>query len=242
MNKQIQKPRVSVPRHVAVVMDGNGRWAKKRFLPRVAGHRQGVEAVRKVIQSAFKAGVHHLTLFAFSSENWNRPREEVEALMGLFLVSLQKEIPQLEKANIRVRLIGNLEAFSSTLQEKIRQAHEITAHCTGMTLNICVSYGGRWDIVEACRSIMNAGVDPKTLNEEVFGQHVQLADAGDVDLLIRTSGESRISNFLLWQCAYSEFYFTPVLWPDFDEAEFNRALEWYANRERRFGKTSEQLS
>lgn len=235
------KPRVSVPRHVAVVMDGNGRWAKQRFLPRVAGHKMGVESVRKVIKAAFAAGVSHLTLFAFSSENWNRPKDEVEALMRLFLVSLEKEIPALKKTGVRVRLIGNLSAFSEELRNQIAAAHAETAECTGMTLNICANYGGRWDIAEAVRRIVESGVSADEIDEAMIAREVQLADAGDVDLFIRTSGEVRISNFLLWQCAYSEMYFTPVLWPDFDEAEFEKALDWYASRERRFGKTSEQL-
>ena len=240
-NELSPQPREAIPRHPAVVMDGNGRWAKKRFLPRVAGHKKGVDAVREVIKASAEAGVKHLSLFAFSSENWNRPAEEVSALMNLFLTSLSKETAELHKANVRVRMVGDLSRFSSALQEKIAESHNLTKNNTGLTLNICVNYGGRWEIIEACKALMREGVPPEEVSEELFAKGLQISDSGDVDLFIRTSSESRISNFLLWELAYSELYFTPVLWPDFGKKEFKEALQWYASRERRFGKTSEQL-
>lgn len=236
------QPREAIPRHVAVVMDGNGRWAKKRLLPRVAGHKKGVDSVREVIKAAAQAGVKHLSLFAFSSENWNRPADEVSALMNLFLTSLSREIAELHKANVRVRMIGELSRFSSALREKIAETHKLTENNTGLTLNICVNYGGRWEIVEACKSLMRKRLSPEDVTEETFAKELKIGDSGNVDLFIRTSSESRISNFLLWELAYSELYFTSVLWPDFGKKEFNEALSWYASRERRFGKTSEQLT
>ena len=233
------KPRERVPRHVAIVMDGNGRWAKARKLPRLMGHQKGVESVRTAIQTAAKAGVQHLTLFAFSSENWNRPAEEVKGLMKLFLVSLRREIAALNKANVRVRLVGDLTAFSEELQQQIADSMKITENNTGLTLNVCVNYGGRWEILEAAKR--SREVPPEELTEQKFASLLPLADSGDVDLFIRTSGEERISNFMLWQLAYGELYFTKILWPDFTENEFLNALNWYSNRERRFGKTSEQI-
>jgi undecaprenyl diphosphate synthase len=236
------KPRGAVPRHVAVVMDGNGRWAKARFLPRLAGHQKGVEAVRRIIVAAAKRRVPNLTLFAFSSENWKRPQEEVEGLMKLFLFSLRKEIPDLAKNNVRIRLVGNLEAFSPALQEEIAAAHGATAHCTGLNLNICVNYGGRWDIRQACARCIKDGLTAGEITDEAIAARLTMQEAGDVDLFIRTGGEQRISNFLLWQSAYSELYFTDVLWPDFGEEDFAKALDWFALRERRFGKISEQIN
>lgn len=236
------QPRDVIPRHVAVVMDGNGRWAKKRFLPRVAGHKKGVDSVRAVIQAAAESGVRHLSLFAFSSENWNRPADEVSALMNLFLTSLAKETSALHKANVRIRMVGDLSRFPDELQKKIAESHKLTENNTGLTLNICVNYGGRWEIIEACKAMMKKGIPPEDVTEELFARNLQIGDSGDVDLFIRTSSESRISNFLLWELAYSELYFTSVLWPDFGKKEFKEALLWYASRERRFGKTSEQIS
>ncbi len=232
------KPRAVLPRHVAVVMDGNGRWAKKRFLPRLAGHSQGIESVRAVIRAAYQAGVQELTLFAFSSENWKRPQDEVMGLMSLFVRSLQKEIPGLKEQGIHVRMIGDLTRFPEDLQAEIQKAHAMTENCSRMRLNICVNYGSRWEIVEAAKTLIREKTDPGVLTEDLFSSKMLLSD---VDLFIRTSGEERISNFLLWQLAYSELYFTDVLWPDFREKEFEEALEWFAGRERRFGKTSEQL-
>lgn len=233
------KPRERMPRHVAIVMDGNGRWAKDRKLPRLLGHQKGVESVRKAIQAAVKAGLQHLTLFAFSSENWKRPEEEVKGLMKLFLISLRKEISALNKANVRVRLVGDLTAFSEELQKQIADSMKVTEKNTGLTLNVCVNYGGRWEILEAAKKARELPIEEVT--EQKFSSLLPLAESGDVDLFIRTSGEERISNFLLWQLAYAELYFTNVLWPDFTEKEFLKALSWYASRERRFGKTSEQI-
>lgn len=234
------KPRERVPRHVAIVMDGNGRWAKARKKPRLLGHQRGVESVRAAIKAAAKNGIEHLSLFAFSSENWSRPEDEVKGLMKLFLVCLRKEIRALHEANVRVRLIGDLSAFSDELQKQIAETQELTKSNTGLTVNICVNYGGRWEILEAAKKVR--GLREEDLREETFGSLLPLGDAGDVDLFIRTSGEQRISNFLLWQLAYAELYFTDILWPDFTEEEFSKALAWYANRERRFGKTSEQIN
>lgn len=238
MTESHMKPRAVLPRHVAVVMDGNGRWAKKRFLPRLAGHSQGIESVRAVIRAAYQAGVQELTLFAFSSENWKRPQEEVMGLMSLFVRSLQKEIPGLKEQGIHVRMVGDLSKFPEDLQREIQKAHAMTENCTRMKLNICVNYGSRWEILEAAKALIQEKVAPDELTEQLFSSKMLLSD---VDLFIRTSGEERISNFLLWQLAYSELYFTDVLWPDFREKEFEEALDWFAGRERRFGKTSEQL-
>lgn len=238
-HKLTQQPRERVPRHVAIVMDGNGRWAKARKKPRLLGHQKGVESVRAAIEAAAKSGVEHLSLFAFSSENWSRPEDEVKGLMKLFLMCLKKEIKALDEANVRVRLIGDLSAFSEELQEQIAQAQQITHANTGLTVNICVNYGGRWEILEAAKKLR--GLRDEDICEETFSALLSLEDSGDVDLFIRTSGEQRISNFLLWQLAYAELYFTDVLWPDFTEEEFYKALTWYASRERRFGKTSEQI-
>lgn len=238
MTESHSEPRAVLPRHVAVVMDGNGRWAKKRFLPRLAGHSQGIESVRAVIRAAYQAGVPELTLFAFSSENWKRPQDEVMGLMSLFVRSLQKKIPGLKEQGIHVRMIGDLTRFPEDLQAEIRKAHAMTENCSRMRLNICVNYGSRWEIVEAAKTLIREKTDPGVLTEDLFSSKMLLSD---VDLFIRTSGEERISNFLLWQLAYSELYFTDVLWPDFREKEFEEALDWFAGRERRFGKTSEQL-
>lgn len=177
------QPREAIPRHVAVVMDGNGRWAKKRFLPRVAGHKKGVDSVRAVIQAAAESGVRHLSLFAFSSENWNRPADEVSALMNLFLTSLAKETSALHKANVRIRMVGDLSRFPDELQKKIAESHKLTENNTGLTLNICVNYGGRWEIIEACKAMMKKGVASEDVTEELFARNLQIGDSGDVDLL-----------------------------------------------------------
>ena len=236
----------AVPRHVAIIMDGNGRWATARHLPRVAGHSRGVDAVRTVIEQAGRQGVEYLTLFAFSSENWKRPQDEVGTLMRLFVSALQKEVGKLNENGVRLRVVGDLGAFDAQLQALIGSAQRDTAQNTRLQLTICASYGGRWDIVQSVRALIDASADARslaqTLSEGELGQHLALAFAPDPDLLIRTGGEQRISNFLLWQCAYSELYFTHTLWPDFDAAAFDAALAWYATRERRFGKTSAQLA
>jgi undecaprenyl diphosphate synthase len=235
-----------VPRHVAIIMDGNGRWAMARHLPRVAGHSRGVDAVRTVIEQAGRRGVEYLTLFAFSSENWRRPQDEVGTLMRLFVSALQKEVGKLNENGVRLRVVGDLGAFDTQLQTLISSAQRDTAQNTRLQLTICASYGGRWDIVQSVRSLIAAATDAsalaQTVSETELGRHLALAFAPDPDLLIRTGGEQRISNFLLWQCAYSELYFTHTLWPDFDAATFDAALAWYATRERRFGRTSAQLT
>ncbi len=225
----------TVPKHVAVVMDGNGRWAKKRLLPRVAGHRQGVEAVRELIRVAGEAGVTTLTIFAFSSENWKRPEDEVSLLMELLFKALREEVQKLHGNGVRFRAIGDLSALSSETQSLIESAQNLTQTNSQLTLNIALNFGGRWDIQQA--------VDRAALMGDAsnFTQYLSFADQSDPDLFIRTGGERRISNFLLWQLAYTELYFTDCLWPDFDESEFRNALAWFASRERRFGKTGEQV-
>ncbi len=238
--------RAAVPRHVAIIMDGNGRWAKARFLPRVAGHSRGVESVRAVIEASIAHGVEYLTLFAFSSENWARPAEEVSVLMRLFMSSLQKEIDGLIRNGVRLHVVGQIDTFEPKLRELIRSAQDRTAvpgdAATRLHLTICASYSGRWDIVQAAAKLAQAYRDTGVLPDEAsFAQHLALSFAPDPDLLIRTSGEQRISNFLLWQLAYAESYFTEALWPDFGAEAFSRALSWYAGRERRFGRTSEQV-
>jgi undecaprenyl diphosphate synthase len=238
--------RPAVPRHVAIIMDGNGRWATARHLPRVAGHSRGVDAVRAAIEQAGRRGVEYLTLFAFSSENWKRPQDEVSTLMRLFVSALQKEVGKLSENGVRMRVVGDLGSFDRQLQSLIRAAEQQTMHNTRLQLTICASYGGRWDIVQSVRSLLAATADPQALasalTEQQLAGHLGLSFAPDPDLLIRTGGEQRISNFLLWQCAYSELYFTHTLWPDFDPAAFDAALAWFATRERRFGQTSAQVS
>jgi undecaprenyl diphosphate synthase len=227
-------------------MDGNGRWANARHLPRVAGHSRGVDAVRAAIEQAGRRGVEYLTLFAFSSENWKRPQDEVSTLMRLFVSALQKEVGKLSENGVRMRVVGDLAAFDPQLQSLIRDAERQTRHNARLQLTICASYGGRWDLVQSVRSLLSEAADPqalaRTLTEEQLAGRLGLAFAPDPDLLIRTGGEQRISNFLLWQCAYSELYFTHTLWPDFDAAAFDAALAWFATRERRFGQTSAQVS
>jgi undecaprenyl diphosphate synthase len=235
--------RVDVPRHIAIVMDGNGRWARKRLLPRVAGHKRGLDTVRRVVRLCVDKGVSHLTLFAFSSENWRRPADEVSFLMQLFMQALREEVQKLHEHNIRLRVIGDLSRFDAQLTDTIRAAEAKTAGNTALTLSIAANYGGRWDILNAVNAMLAANPD-KTggFTEDELAPYLCLADAPEPDLYIRTGGEQRVSNFLLWQLAYTEFYFTDCLWPDFDEAAFSEALASYARRERRFGRTSEQLT
>lgn len=234
----------AVPRHVAVIMDGNGRWAAARSLPRHAGHRAGLKAVRATVESCARAGVEVLTLFAFSSENWKRPQEEVSRLMGLFLEALDREINELHRNQIRVRFVGNLAQMSPALQERMRAAEERTAGNRRLTVMIAMAYGGRWDIVQAATALARqsaAGtLDPARIDEELFGAHLALAGLPEPDLFIRTGGDQRISNFLLWNLAYTELYFCDALWPDFGETELAAALEQFARRERRFGLTPAQ--
>lgn len=220
-------------------MDGNGRWAKKRFLPRVAGHKQGVDALRRTVQACIDRGVSVLTVFAFSSENWNRPPDEVSGLMDLLALALGREVPRLHENGVRLHFPGNRVALSPRVQQALEEAERMTSSNRKLELNVCFNYGGRWDIAQAARRLAAEG---REITEAALNEATALAHAGDPDLLIRTGGEMRISNFLLWQCAYSELVFTDCLWPDFDQAELDRALEAFAGRERRFGQTSEQLT
>ena len=234
-----------LPRHVAIIMDGNGRWANARLLPRVAGHRAGVEAVRGIVQSCSRKGIEVLTLFAFSSENWRRPREEVSLLMDLLLTALQREVRKLHENEVRLRVIGDHKKFPRKLSNRIQDAEALTRNNRGLTLVIAVNYGGRWDITQAVkkitRKIENGQLQSTEIDEELLCSHLSLADLAEPDLFIRTGGEQRISNFLLWQLAYTELYFTDILWPDFDAAAFDEALNSFAGRQRRFGRTGEQV-
>jgi undecaprenyl diphosphate synthase len=229
-----------VPRHVAIIMDGNGRWAKKRFLPRVGGHRKGVEAVREVVKACAELGVEYLTLFAFSSENWRRPAEEVSFLMQLFLRSLEQEVGKLHDNGIRFKVAGDLAAFDARIVELIRRGEELTAANTKLTLTVAANYGGRWDILQAAERC-RADDPAAAITEERLASRLSMSYAPEPDLFIRTGGEQRVSNFLLWQLAYTEFHFTDALWPDFGRAALLDAFASYRRRERRFGRTSEQL-
>ncbi|WP_051082630.1 polyprenyl diphosphate synthase [Uliginosibacterium gangwonense] len=234
--------RSDVPQHIAIVMDGNGRWARKRLMPRVAGHKRGLDTVRNVVQLCIKRGVPNLTLFAFSSENWRRPADEVSFLMQLFLTALREEVKRLHKNNIRLRIIGDCSRFDAGLRAAIAEAESLTAANTALTLSIAANYGGRWDIMNAMNAMLAAQPGrQEPFTEEDLAQHLCLADLPEPDLFIRTGGEQRVSNFLLWQLAYTEFYFTDCLWPEFNEAAFDAALASFRGRERRFGRTSEQL-
>ncbi|UZK04031.1 polyprenyl diphosphate synthase [Venatoribacter cucullus] len=234
-----------IPRHVAIIMDGNNRWAKRRFMPGVAGHKAGVDAVRAVVEHSAKQGVEVLTLFAFSSENWRRPADEVSALMSLFVLALEREVRKLHRHNIRLQIMGDVSGFSPRLQQLIRESEALTAGNTAMTLVVAANYGGQWDIARAARRIaeeVQAGtLQPQDINEQLFHRYTWLADLPPPDLLIRTGGEQRISNFMLWQTAYSELYFSPVFWPDFKQQEYQQALTAFAERTRRFGRTDDQL-
>lgn len=229
----------AIPRHIAIIMDGNNRWAKKRFLPSIAGHTAGASAVRRAVEMAAKAGIQVLTLFAFSSENWKRPQAEVDALMGLFMRSLKKEVKRLNEHQICLRIVGDLSAFSDKLQRQIKEAEALTSKNTGMVLVVAANYGGRWDIAQAAKKVAcqvaEGKISADDVDEDMLAQHMQLADLPPPDLLIRTSGEERISNFLLWQTAYSEFVFLSVLWPDFDQLHFDEAIQLYQKRQRRYG-------
>ena len=239
--KQATHAGPNVPRHIAIIMDGNGRWAKRRLMPRVAGHRKGVEALRGVIRACADRGVSHLTVFAFSSENWRRPQEEVTLLMELFMRALENEVVRLHENNIRFRLIGDLSGFSERIQTLIRDAEAMTRNNTRLTFTVAANYGGRWDIVQAVKKLMATGVAAEDVTETTLAQQLSMADVPEPDLFIRTGGEQRISNFLMWQLAYTELYFTDALWPDFDAAALDKAISSYQTRERRFGRTSEQV-
>ncbi len=234
-----------IPMHVAVIMDGNGRWAKARSLPRHAGHRSGVEAVRETVETAAKRGVSYLTLFAFSSENWQRPPEEVSRLMSLFLEALQREVDELHRNNVRLRFIGSREELQDGLTKKIAAAEKKTRNNTGLELIVAVAYGGRWDIVTAARKlaskVLRQELSVADINDESIAGELALAGVPDPDLLIRTGGEQRVSNFLLWNLAYAELWFCDCLWPEFGERQFDEALAFYASRQRRYGHTGEQV-
>lgn len=235
----------SLPKHIAIIMDGNGRWAKSKGQPRVFGHKKGVSAVRKTIAAASKLNIQAITLFAFSSENWRRPEDEVGLLMELFITVLSSEVKKLHKNNLRLRIIGDTRRFSERLQKKIAEAEALTASNTGMIINVAANYGGKWDIVQAvqklAQQVEHGKLAASDIGEDKIAQYLTMADLPDVDLLIRTSGECRISNFMLWQMAYAEMYFTPVYWPDFGEDSLVEAITWFVNRERRFGCTGEQI-
>ncbi len=216
-------------------MDGNGRWARKRFMPRGMGHRAGVDSLVKVVQATADRGIPYLTVFAFSSENWKRPEEEVSGLMSLLLVALSKHLSRLSADGVRVRVIGDLDSVSDRIRHALQEAQDTTAHNTRLVLTVAFNYGGRWDIVQACQRALRAGVAVDALDEAALSRHMAMADTPDPDLFIRTGGEVRLSNFLLWQSAYAELYFTDCLWPDFDSGQLDRALSDYAQRERRFG-------
>lgn len=237
--------RERLPRHIAIIMDGNGRWAQHRRLPRHAGHRAGVKSVRMVVEQCARHRIEVLTLFAFSSENWGRPTQEVNQLMDLFMNALRGEIKRLQKNRVRLRIIGERRAFSEKLQKRIADAEQATADNDGLLLQIAANYGGRWDITESARklagSVRDGALRPEDITEETVAASLSFPDAPYPDLFIRTGGEHRISNFLLWQAAYSELFFSDLLWPDFDEDEFERALADFSRRQRRFGKTGEQM-
>ena len=241
LTKQAIPASTDVPRHIAIIMDGNGRWAKRRLMPRVAGHRKGVEALRGVIRACAERGVSHLTVFAFSSENWRRPQEEVTLLMELFMRALENEVAKLHENGIRFRVIGDLAGFSERIQTLIRDAETLTCNNTRLTFTVAANYGGRWDIVQAVKKLMAAGVTQEEVSETALAKHFSMADMPEPDLFIRTGGEQRISNFLLWQLAYTELYFTDSLWPDFDAVALDAAIASFRARERRFGRTSEQV-
>lgn len=234
-----------IPAHIAIVMDGNGRWAKKRNRPRNMGHQAGLKALKKTIRNCSELGVTTLTVFAFSSENWNRPEGEVSRLMEIFLKALDKEVDDLHKNGVGVRFIGELTAFNPAIQSRMSAAQTLTAHNNSLILNVAVNYGGRWDITQAAirmaAAVQDGSLPLSEASEPEFANFLALADSPDPDLFIRTGGEMRISNFLLWQSAYTEFYFTRVLWPDFDKQSLNKAIAAFQSRERRFGMTSEQV-
>ena len=232
-----------MPQHIAVIMDGNGRWAKKRFLPRAAGHKRGMDAVLELVKACVDHNIAYLTLFAFSSENWRRPVDEVSFLMSLFMQGLKQQVAKLHENNIKLVLIGDRSRFNAELISQIELSERLTVNNTGLTLSIAVNYGGRWDILQAVNNMHSAMPSHVgDFDEEHLVSHLALHYAPEPDLFIRTGGEKRISNFMLWQLAYTELYFTDTLWPDFDESAFNLALASYQNRERRFGRTSEQVS
>lgn len=236
---------INIPRHIAIVMDGNGRWAKARKRPRFMGHKRGEKVVHQIVRTCGELNVECLSLFAFSSENWKRPEEEVKSLMGLFMMALDREAKSLARNNVRLQIIGDLTQFSEKLQKKIKKVEALTAKSTGLRLIIAANYGGRWDVVESARQLaieVKAGtIKAESISEETLTNNLATRDFPDPDLFIRTGGEKRISNFLIWQMAYTELYFTDVLWPDFDADELKKAIKDFSSRQRRFGKTGEQV-
>lgn len=237
--------RAKLPSHIAIIMDGNGRWAKQKGKPRIFGHQNGAQAVRQTIEGSVELGVKYLTLYAFSAENWKRPKMEVEALMTLLVTTIDEELKNLVDNNIHFQVIGNVNLLPDSVKRKIDTAITNTQNCTGMTLTLALSYGSRWEIVDAAKKIAEevkqGSLNPQDITDKVFASHLNTAKMPDPELLIRTSGELRLSNFLLWQLAYTELYFTKVLWPDFSKEELYKAIISFQNRERRFGKTTEQL-
>ncbi len=238
--------RERLPRHIAIIMDGNGRWAKQHGFMRSIGHENGVTTVRKITEIASELGIGYLTLYTFSTENWNRPKDEVDALMNLVVVAIEQQTPDLIKNNVRLTAIGDLERMPQFARERLNKCMSDTSHCTGLVLCLALSYSARWEIVEATRKLaqraVNGELNPDDINDEIFASALATSHMPDPDLLIRTAGDERISNFLLWQIAYSELYFTPKFWPDFTKEDFCEAIVHYQQRERRFGKTSEQIN
>jgi len=234
-----------VPQHIAIIMDGNGRWAKNRHQPRFMGHRAGVKSVENIVKYCAEIGVDVLSLFAFSSENWKRPTKEVSLLMELFALSLKQQAKRLHKNNIRLKIIGDISKFSTSLQKQITQAQQLTENNTGLTINIAANYGGHWDITQSFRQlaekVKSGELEPDAITEQMISSGLTTADLPEPDLFIRTGGEQRVSNFMLWQLAYTEFFFTDTLWPDFNSEELDNAITSFFQRERRFGKTSEQI-
>jgi len=240
--EQLIRANGTIPQHIAIIMDGNGRWAKQRFMPRVAGHQRGVEALREVVKACRELGVGYLTVFAFSSENWRRPADEVSFLMTLFLKMLEREVAKLHENSIRLKIIGDRSRFDDKLKQTMREAEQLTANNTALTLTIAANYGGRWDVMQAVKSMLRDHPQlAQNFSEEDLQPYLSMSDAPEPDLFIRTGGEQRISNFMLWQLAYTELYFTDILWPAFGRKELETAIASYQQRERRFGRTSEQL-
>ena len=237
--------KTKLPKHIAIIMDGNGRWAKEQGKPRIFGHKHGVASVRETLETAVELGIEYLTLYAFSTENWNRPKLEVTALMNILVSSLKKEMASMQKNNVKLNVIGNMDALPSSVRKKLNEVINLTKNNTGITLSLALSYGSREEIVNAIKKIsekvVNNSINIEEIDEKIINNHLYTFSLPDVDLLIRTSGEQRISNFLLWQIAYSELYFTNVCWPDFKRPHLIEAITTYQNRERRFGKTSEQI-
>ena len=233
------------PRHVAIIMDGNGRWAQQRGLDRSEGHAEGVKTVRRITEAASRAGIEYLTLYTFSTENWNRPKAEVDALMHLIVIAIERETPDLIKNNVRLTMIGDMSRMPKDARERLERCMKETSHCTGLTLVLALSYSSRWEIVEACRRLaadaVAGEITPDEIDDSLFSDNLSTAGMPDPDLLIRTGGDMRVSNFLLWQIAYAELFITPTYWPDFSEEDFFAAIDSYAGRQRRFGLTGEQI-